>query len=103
MLSWLLALALAGPCDLSGAPEDAFEVQAPPRADAVRVLIELWPQAGQEAWTEAMLQAFEARGLAAMFTNTETPPMDVSVPEATSTRPKNYTVGERIRNGMWVT
>ena len=65
MLSLLLGLALAGSCDLTGAPQDAFRVQAPTRAATVRVLIELWPDEGQEAWAEAMLQVFEERGLAA--------------------------------------
>lgn len=61
-MMWLGA-ALAQDCDLRDAPDGRFEVKGPPASPHVRLLIEVWPEPGQEVWAGRMLQALEERRL----------------------------------------
>ncbi len=74
MLTWWAAIAAATTCDLSGSPNDPFNV--PVRAERVRLLLEVWVEDANPAWADAVLSALDERGLPATVVLQMDPPDD---------------------------
>lgn len=63
MILAFLGAALAAPCTVAGAPDDAFRIR--PSAERVTTILEVWPSGAPEGWADAVLDALDARGLSA--------------------------------------
>jgi hypothetical protein len=64
VIPWLVAAALAAPCDLDAPPDAPFGVGI--EAERVRLVVEVWLSSGSAAWATSVLDTLDARGQPAL-------------------------------------